>query len=380
MQRLTGRFILLNVLVEGVQTSVCVNKRADGAAAWRRKEDNRRIQLLLDAPGFSVVPQTLALTFGVVNVLANNFHAIFEAIPVLAVDDQGGVAIGRLPRDGAEMGQLLTNLEQLSKAILEIELSLEQAIGTPIHALYRNVGHRTLLTNGDDLSEYGKTLLTSFSASQHIYATLPQLRGFGSDNRIQHQPTMRGALLRYYMQQNSINPLSTSHSLDFVDYELKPLHISDTLKWNCESDSRNESVDLLLSLNSSPVITEVKMAGDSFVSSAVVQIMYYASIMANEQQKARVAREYVGFTSLDGWLWIIAEKRDEARPGERGFGNDLRSAITFLEHQQTRTVMSPFYQGVAVAQIQELPEPFCRTRDIPMFQVVEGSEHCVAWR
>lgn len=377
LRRLTRRFILLNVIVEGVQTSVCVNKQAGGAGAWRRKEECKRIELDLNAPGFSVASQTLALTFDDVNILANNFHTVFEAIPWFALNKQGNATIGNIPRDGAEMGQLLTNLEKLSEDILDIQQSLEHAIDTPIHALYRSVGRRELLVDADGLSHYGTKLLAAFAESQTAYEMIPALRGFGNGIRISRRPGMRGALLRYYMQHNATNPLGSSRSLDFVDYELKPLHISNTLRWNCLSDPRTESVDLLLSLNSSPVITEVKMAGDAFVSAAVVQLLYYASILTNRRQQARVNREFQRLSSGAGWLCILAEKRDESKANERGFGADLLSAIAFLRNKRTCNALAPYFQGALVLCVEETDEPFCSERGIPRFRVVDDGETIV---
>jgi hypothetical protein len=375
-----GIFLLLNVSIDGAITSVCVNIESDTSAGWRRKEKDKGYSLNLDSPGFLVTNDTLVLSCADVNVLANNFHVIREAIPSSAVESDN-VAIGNLKRDGTEMGLVLSGLERRSADILAICESLLLPLDTTLFAIRHDVGDDANLMVGGDLSAYAKQLLAAFSESQRTYATLPHLRGFGTENqsRNQDRPHKRDALLRYYMQHNRRNPLALNRPLDFVNYELKPLNISDTMKWTCRFDPRTESVDLLLALNGMPVLTEVKMAGDKFVSSAVVQLLYYASIMANENQKARLCRQIEGFTSNDCWLCIIAEKRNETKSNEAGFMGDLDSALLFLQHEETRRALAPFFGGAIVVVIREDAEPFCRTRNIPSFRVVEKGEHFIEW-
>ncbi|GEM_PF-5489185 len=376
------RFLLLNVTVDGLTTSVCVNVQSNGSAAWRKKEENKKRSLKLDSPGFSLTDRTLVLSYDDVNMLANNFHVIFEAIPSTAVAD-GCVAVGKLPRDGAEMGRVLDALEHRSADILAICNALELSLDTKLLSLRRSLPHNGVrLMIGDRLSDYAGELLSAFSESQRVYAGLPLLRGFGTENtgRGKDLPNKGDARLRYYMQHNPSNPLGTSRPLDYLAYELKPLNISDTLKWNCCFDPRTESVDLLMSLGGSPLFTEVKMAGDKFVSAATVQLLYYGSILANDRQKNRLAREIKGFTLQEPWLCIIAQQRDESKANEAGFARDLGATLSFLENEETRRALCPFFGGMAVVVIEECSQPFCTTKGIPSFRVVEYGEHFIEWR
>jgi hypothetical protein len=220
--------------------------------------------------------------------------------------------------------------------------------------------------------------LSAFTESQRVYAGLPVLRGFGTENtgRGQDLPNKGDARLRFYMQHNPKNPLAASRPLDYVAYELKPLNISDGLKWNCSFDPRTESVDLLLSMAGSPVCTEVKMAGDKFVSAAVVQLLYYASILANERQRDRLAREInKGVLAHGPWLSVIAQQRNDA-----GFAGDLEEAVSFLRHEETRKTLAPYFSGAAVLVIEEKPEPFCSTTGVPSFRVLPDGERFIEWR
>jgi hypothetical protein len=377
LRRSVGGVLLLNVTVDGAATSVCANVERSGSAAWRRKEDGKRRPLDLDSPGFSLTERTLVLGYDDVNTLANNFHAVREAMPAKAVRPDGSVAVGKLPRDGADMGHVLAELERRYDDLVAICTALEVPLDTRLFSLRRSLGHSVVLMKGGDLTEYATGVLSAISESQRVYAGLPVLRGFGTDNpgRGQDLPSKGDARLRYYMQHNPKNPLAASRPLDFAAYELKPLNISDGLKWNCRFDPRTESVDLLLSLAGSPVFTEVKMAGDKFVSAAVVQLLYYASVLANDRQRERLAREIRGFASQDAWLCVIAQQRDDA-----GFAGDLGAAVSFLRHEETRKALGPLFCGAAVLVIEENPEPFCATKCVPSFRVLRDGEHYIEWR
>lgn len=377
LRTLVGRFVILNVTVNGTATSVCVNVQQDGSAAWRRKENNRRLPLALDSPGFSLTTESLLLSFDDVNVLADNFHVIWEAIPEAAIPPDGKFAIGKLNRDGATMGLVLAALEQRSSDIRAVCSALTNSIDTPLFQLRRQLGRSALLMDAESVSPYGRSVLAAFGESQRLYAQLPHLRGFGTSNaRGQGRPGKRDALLRWYMQNQPGNPLATNPPVDFVAYELKPLNISDSLTWTCRCDPRTESVDLLLELAGSPALTEVKMRGDKFTSSAIVQLLYYASIMANSGQASRLRRE-VRDCPGKMWMCVVVEKR--LAPGEAGFEDDLQQTLRFLRSAEVHEVVAPFFSGCAVLVIREQDQPFCVTRDIPAFQVVTDGEHFIDW-
>jgi hypothetical protein len=312
-------------------------------------------------------------------VLADNFRLIREAIPPAAVGPNGNVAVGRLPKDGPDMRDVLSELEKRTSDICSICEALTYSLDTPSYTMRRALGNSVTLMCGDSLSDYSRSVLAAFVESQNAYGRLPQLTGFGTDNvRGQDRPAKRDALLRWYMQHNPINPLGTNPQVDFVSYELKPLNIADSLNWTCSSDPRKDSVDLLLRLNGSPVFTEVKMGGDKFTSSAIVQVLYYASILANPFQVLRLNREVHAFTSQDSWLCVVVEERSSSN--NSGFGSDLEQSLAFLRHADTQAILAPFCAGCAVLVIREDREPFCRTRNIPAFRVEDNGQHFIAWR
>ena len=378
LRTLVGKHVILNVTTNREPTSVCVNIERSGSAAWRRKEKDKKFKLSLEQPGFSLTPASLVLSYDLVNVLASNFQSIREAMPLHESEDVRDVAIGTLARDGAEMGKVLNALEMRTADILNIVEALSRSLDTPLSTIRYELGRSIRLMAGTDLSEQGKSVLAAFSQSQAIYATLPSLRGFGTGNmRGMGPPGMKGASLRWYMQNNTVNPLGTSPPVAYVDYEIKPLNISDTLKWTCRTDPRTESVDLLLTIEDTPALAEVKMDGDDFTSKALVQLLYYAAILANPSQAIRLSREFrlPAFEKL--WLCVIAEERQATN--RVNFESDLMQTLDFLRHAKSKACLSPFFAGVAVLVIQKATDLFCSTRGIPAFKLVENGQQFIRW-
>jgi hypothetical protein len=172
LRRSVGRVLLLNVTVDGAATSVCANVEGGGSAAWRRKDDGKRRPLDLDSPGFSLTEYTLVLSYEVVNTLANNFHTVREAMPAKAVKPDGSVAVGKLPRDGADMGHVLAELERRYDDLVAIRAALDVSLDTRLISLRRAVGHSVELMVGGDLTEYATGVLSAFSESQRVYRSI----------------------------------------------------------------------------------------------------------------------------------------------------------------------------------------------------------------
>lgn len=374
-----GHMILLNVRVQGSDTSVCVFIKGPASASWRRSEKCKNFSLDVTQPGFAATNRTVMLDFNAVNVLSNNFQTIREIIPIAAINVDGRVAVGKLEQDSDDMGTLLSGLERRTDAITTIERAIEVPLNTPVFLLRQQKGQKEVLVVNNGLSEYGNELLAAFEQSQGIYSQLPELRTFGTENeRLTTCPSQDGALLRDYMKQAPQNPLGTTRPIGFVDYELKPLHMSDGLTWDCTGDRRTDSIDLLLVLEGSPVLTEVKMKKDSFASTAAVQLLYYASTMANEMQARRLRREFPGkfphFADHCGWLGIIVENR--VHPG---FVEDVHSTAAFFQHESTRRTLAPFYRGAVLLVIEKHDEPFCVQRGIPPFQAIPEQQYFIDW-
>jgi hypothetical protein len=376
LHRMAGkRFLLLNVAVEGVLTSVCVNVTSDSKAGWRRKEKDVGMELDLDNPNFDLTDRTLALTFGDVNALAENFHDIYEALPSVA-RSTGKMAVGKLHRDKPGMGLLLSALEMRTDDIMMICQALDDPLDTDLFARYRSKKKSVRLMNGDSPSETGTEILSHFCVSRQRHTMLPALREFGTKNaaRKKGQVYVRCSQLRRFLA-NPENSLGTINSLKYLDYELKPLNIASKHNWTStvKFDFRLASLDLLMSLNDNPVLTEVKMDGDGFVSSAIVQLLYYASILANDAQAARLIRSFPTLRKAKPILCVIAEDR---RGSEKvRFDDDLKESLLFLRHDSTALALRPFFDGALVVIIEERPDVGRTSEGVSGFRVTHDGEH-----
>ncbi len=108
---------------------------------------------------------------------------------------------------------------------------------------------------------------------------------------------------------------------------------------------------MLLAFDGAAVLSEVKMAGDKFMSTALVQLSYYAAAMTSQSQRSRIRRWFPIIDKEELWLSIIAETRDEHSSTERGFRDDTDSTIQFLESPPARQAFSPYFSGIFVITI-----------------------------
>jgi hypothetical protein len=84
------------------------------------------------------------------------------------------------------------------------------------------------------------------------------------------------------------------------------------------------------------------MAGDTWTSSAMLQILFYGSMLSNGHQRRRLMRFFPDqFGSTQPWLGIIVENRDD-----KDFAADFEQAVTFASHSQTRKLLQPHFDGM----------------------------------
>jgi hypothetical protein len=372
-----GRYFLLNITRNGQLDAACLNVTKKGSAACRFLNDDVIAPVSLENPDFQLSPQTLRLSYGIVNTLGNYFETIRSVVPDAAFNKRERTSVGQLTRKSEAMGTLLAALQAKSKDIGSICDALQTNIDTPIYNLRKKTKRPLTLATGSRLSSQGKTLLEAYSVSLPIYACLPELCGFGTENatRGKAKPNKRDARLRHWMhEQQSVqpNPLNSRYALNFVSHELKPLNIAGrNLTWNCSGNPRTDSIDLLLEYEGSPVITEVKMAGDSFLSVATVQLWYYAAVLASESQRNRIGKWFDNFSNNEKpWLGLLAQSRDENKSKERGFSDDLKSVLRFLSDDETKGAMGQQFAGALVLTVEE---------NNGAYAIADGGEQRIDW-
>ena len=362
----TGRYFLFNIKRLGQTTAACLNIKKSGSGKCRFLGNSGAIATSSDEPGFELTSKTIYIPYTMLNMLGNYFEAIRCVMPSGVFNQQGRVSVGLLGRDSEMMGSLLGTLQEKTETICEIYVSLKTSIDTPIYSPRKGTKKPVKLAVESKLSISGQSLLEAYGESLPIYSCLPELCGFGNENtnRCEEEPNKRDARLRFWMQdqkkQENANPLHSKHGLNFIAHELKPLNIAGrNMKWNCEGNPRTDSIDLLLEHEGSPVVTEVKMAGDKFLSVAAVQLWYYAAVLASDSQSNRLVRWFNEFSGRGKpWLGLLAQTRDESKSNERGFSDDLESVLVFLRNSETKNVMGHRFAGAFVIIIEEIGDGF----------------------
>ena len=354
--RQKGRFVLTNVVHNGNKTAVCVNIKNPTSAKWRSVEEVGPMPLVLSAPPFMTTSETSCLSSKFVKFLASHFEAIRKTLPTTAFSSVYQASLGKLVRSSTDMTIALTGLQSGASDIGLICDALALNINSPIYKT-RKLKRPIQFISGSGPSEHGNRLLQDFLESVQIYDQLPELAAFGTENvRGKEKPNKRDANLRYFMEKYCSNPLGGNLRLDYVAHELKPLNIANRLRWNCKGNPRTDSIDLLMSFQSSPVITEVKMAGDSFASVALAQLLYYAAVLASKNQKCRLTRCFPQCSDKEPRLAIIVQNRDEAK--EKGFHNDLDSVLRFLSFRKTGDLLGKHFGGMFVLVIDQVGDSF----------------------
>lgn len=332
---------LLKAKIDGTITSVCENTQQNGA--WRTKDGKEHQGHLRDDPRIDILPDTLSLT-------CKDATEIAEALPVVSdalVRHCGrSIPLGKISRGDSVMPKVLAAMESV---VDDIRSSLNKDLTTDLFQIRRSLRKSSPLIVGGQMSPHGIELLRAFTSSHGFYAVLPELREFVGLKRKDGDPSDKGGKIRRWIQRTQFLNLSTGERLDYVEYELKPLRVSNILKWTCpvaEDDTANprrDSLDLLMRLDRSPVFVEIKASNDSFCSSALAQILYYGCILTANRQRNRLTRQFPAIANVPGWLCVIAQERDERK--EPGFTADEQQTIQFLRHPETKKALAPHFKG-----------------------------------
>lgn len=340
--------LLINVIINGELTSAWENTTDNGA--WRDKNGNKGSGKLIDHSNINICCNTMSLSRGDLEKLAKELAELSRLLPA--------TPIGDIRRSSPEA---LDVLDQLMNGGVEIiRKSVEQDLTTELFLKRRELGKYVNLLIDGELSKYAREVLNSFKKSQRFYAELPELSSFTGDKRTSEDPSDKGGKIRASIKALNGIDISSEIHLDFVEYELKPLRISQIVGWTAQLDGhdnvdpRKDSMDILLSCDKLPVHTEVKAQGDSYCSSALVQIFYYGCVLANERQRRRLCGQFPQLDDSPAWLAVIAEERGEEK--ERGFDEDRIMTVNFLQHQETQEALRPFFYGVFIMVVRKNPD------------------------
>ena len=253
---------------------------------------------------------------------------------------------------------ILSKLQASSFEIAYIDSLLDTlSLDTQLYAKYNEHPKALRLFQGNEPTPTGRELLNQFEEAYAVYTTLPELRTYFDQGSAQEGKLgPRGQQFRGWLQQVNEIPIDNDLNLAYVAYELKPWHMSGkNFRWKQDAgDLRLASVDMLCRYQGQPVWCEVKMAGDTWTSSAVLQILFYGSCVCTSYQRRRLSRVFATeFDDARPWLAIIVERRQEQ---ESEFLADFEQAVAFAQHELTCSLLNHHFNGmlfVIVSQIDK---------------------------
>ena len=350
-----GKYIVLNLMVNAKLTAAALNLEPQTVGWTTSTGSTNSFPRDAIAP-FQFTDETAYFSYDQLNVLARNFEIIWKAVPEKAKDqNQNKVSIGKIPRGGPEMEELLKNLQHIAGEFKSIIGRLNESLDTEMYLNRKRKTSWVLLENGA-ISKEGRQLLSEFERSVAALESLPELREFGTSNRDRKsdRPHPKCDKFRYFLNNELTKGHHPCSPLEYVDYELKPLNING-MKWESEhGDPRTDSIDLLFHLNGEAVITEVKMDGDSFLSEALVQLLYYGCPLACEKQKKRLRKHYAEIKENKTWLCLLHQTRDTGGESDRKrFKADKDEVIGFLKLNETRDSLEKFFAGIFIVEIED---------------------------
>lgn len=343
-----GQFLLMGVTFGDADEEVIrLNVTQNGVTYWRASTGRHTFALdpisVAKAP-FHVGAHSLLLSFQQLRQWQENFAFVHECL--------GANSLGNVPANDPVGLETLAKLQAIANEISRSDALLGSIdVKTPLLQFFEESGESIELYRHGTLTEVGQSLLQLVSGAAAVYERIPELRSFFSDRSHRRVENLSGAGHRF-RQWHSEHPLAISEGreLRFVDDELKPLHLTGSVfNWtgSGEDDIRLKSVDILSECKGSPVWCEVKMQGDTWTSSALVQILLYGTMIASQDQQKRLQRKYDGrFGATRPWLGVIVEERSSER-----FASDRSQAIAFCRDASVAKAFGSIFEGVYIITV-----------------------------
>ena len=356
-----GQFVLTNVHLDtNPAETIRLNVTADRCSYWRGAAD--RDTCPIDALSFQPGDPSLLMSLEELRRWQENFALVHDCMV--------SELLGNIPASHSANFSILTALQTASSDIDRIDTLLTSLdVETDLYQIFQRKPRAHDLFSTGDLTNEGNQLLKAFNDAIGVYSRIPELRSYSSERQARRVEDLgpRGQRFRQWMSGHPI-ALGGNQRLEYVDDELKPLHLSGReFCWHQEnSDLRLTSVDLLCENEGIPVWCEVKMQGDSWTTAAVVQILLYGAMIASGHQQRRLERQFPArFASTRPWLAVIVEDREH-----KDFSTDHANAVGFCRHPLTRETLAPAIDGLHIITVRPADEGWHVTHaeTIPLFK------------
>ena len=204
------------------------------------------------------------------------------------------------------------------------------------------------------MSDAGQELLANFPQATTCYVSVPQLREYCIQESVREgELGPAGEQFREWFQQaRRLSGPAAEAGLEYVAYALRPLRLSGAeFRYNQQdgqpNDVRKLTTDMLCRFQGQPVWTELKMANDTWTSSALQQILLYGAMVAGEHQSRRLQYHYgAEFEQGRQWLAVLVEDRDD-----RAFLEDFDQTLRFVQLLAAKKVIQEHFVGIILAKI-----------------------------
>ncbi len=332
----SGGFLLSNVSFEsGIPESIRLNVSHPNSSFRRAQSGVQTFPH--NAPPFELLAPSMLFSMDQLRGWQTNFAVGQDAL--------GEVALGTIRTSDPSVEQILSRFQAHAFELAHIDHVLEsQSFQTPLYSKYRKVGKYVELSNGGEPNAVGQLLLEQFEDAASIYAQVPELLSYFDQRKVRTGDLgPRGRQFQEWFSNAGQLTGIDGVTLEYVKHELRPLRMSGSeFRWNQnEGDLRMLSIDLLCRDRKHPVWCELKMDGDSWTSSALVQVLLYGSMLCSSHQQRRCRRFFSQqFSDFRPWLGIIVEQREDD-----GFPEDFESAWAFTRSNSAREVFQHYING-----------------------------------
>ncbi len=343
----TGRHVLLNAVFDsGTPEAVRLNLASPNCSYYSSSHGAQTFSL--DEIPFKVLSPAVLLSVSKLAEWAANFTFVAEAV--------GDVSWGQVPQNDSRNDVPLQKLQSVIYQLLYTDSLLSDLpVETELYRSYLNHPRSLCFFDGDVVNDTGQELLDNFKNATMRYVKVPELREYCIQESVREgELGPAGEQFREWFQQaRRLSGPAQDDGLEYVAYALRPLRLSGAeFRYNQQdgqpNDIRKLTTDMLCRFQGQPVWTELKMANDTWTSSALQQILLYGATLGGEHQARRLQSRYEAeFDQGRQWLAVLVEDRVD-----RAFLEDFDQTLRFVQLPAAKKVIQEHFAGIILAKIK----------------------------